>query len=239
MPPVRNLQHGSPRRSRGVDDARQGKSMGKNITIGLLAAALAVSLGLFVGVRLDAQTGDHPPSVYAGIVLVDGEAAENGTIVQAQKGGYVCASTRTGRGLNNEVIDHHRYALQVSRSDCDGSIDFYVGGRYARSAPFNHDILNVMRLSVDAASPSCPKPPCSPPLPPDGEATPAPASQPATVEVRFEYSPGGRVGILSYRVDGGRWVPVPDVETGFFFFAPDPNGTITARGTVSLATVVR
>lgn len=202
--------------------------MGKNVTIGLLAAALAVSLGLFVGVRLDAQTGDHPPSVYAGIVLVDGEAAENGTVVQARKGERVCASTRTGRGLNNEVIDHHRYALQVSRSDCDGSIDFYVGGRYARSAPFNHDILNVMRLSVDGASPACPKPPCSP--------TP---SQPATVEVRFEYSPGGRVGILSYRVDGGRWVPVPDVETGFFFFAPDPNGTITARGTVSLATVVR
>ena len=224
--------------------------MGKNITIGLLAAALAVSLGLFVGVRLDAQTGDHPPSVYAGIVLVDGEAAENGTVVQAQKGERVCASTRTGRGLNNEVIEHHRYALQVSRSDCDGQIDFYVGWRrveetagvvlrYARSAPFNHDILNVMRLSVDEASPACWKGPCSSPPLPDGEATPVPTSRPATVEVRFEYSPGGRVGILSYRVDGGRWVPVPDVETGFFFFAPDPNGTITARGTVSLATVVR
>ena len=224
--------------------------MGKNIVIGLLAVALAVSLGLFVGVRLDAQTGDHPPSVYAGIVLVDGEAAENGTIVEAWKSGRVCASTRTGRGLSNEVIDHHRYALQVFKDKCDGQIDFYVGARrvgetagvvlrYARSAPFNHDVLNVMRLSVDDDSPTCPKGPCSPTPSPDGEPTPSPVSRPATVEVRFEYSPGGRVGILSYRVDGGRWVPVPDVETGLFFFAPDPNGTITALGTVSLATVVR
>ena len=118
--------------------------MTKNIIIAVLAVMLAA-----LGALAIVGGQQHPPATYTGTVTIDGEAAPRGTNVSAMMGDTVCAETQTGRSRNDEVIEDHRYVVQILKDDCDDEITFRVNGRFAVRVLFdNSGAVNTYDLSV-------------------------------------------------------------------------------------------
>ena len=186
--------------------------MTKNIIIAALAVMLAAlgTLALVGGQEI-------PPAIYAGTVTINGEAAPRGTNVLAAMGDTVCAQTRTGRSLNDDVIEDNRYVVQILHEVCDGSIAFYVKGRNAGRVRFdNSGGVNKYNLSVS----NVPTPTPTPTPTPSPISTPD-ASRPdepmpiINIEVRvWEDVRDPSRNYISARYEGGSWrtlgtIPLP------------------------------
>jgi len=176
--------------------------MTKNIIIAALAVMLAAlgTLALVGG----QQT---PPATYTGTVTIDGEAAPAGTAISAMMGDTICASSVTGRGLANDVIDDNRYVVQILQEDCDGYITFSVNGRNAGGAPFNYsDGLNTLNLSASTTPTPSPTP---------GASRPDEPMSIINIEVRvWEDVRDPTKNYISARYEGGSWrtlgtIPLP------------------------------
>ena len=120
----------------------------KRFGVGLAAAALLLGLaGLHGAGQADAQT--VPDGVFTGAVMIDGDAAPNGTVVTAMLEGETCATDTVG-GAEGDG----NYVLRIP-STCDGMLSFMVGDMMAtETAEWSNSGLNTVNLTAMAAMPA-------------------------------------------------------------------------------------
>ena len=145
----------------------------KRFGVGLAAAALLLGLaGLHGAGQADAQT--VPDATFTGTVMIDGDAAPNGTAVTAMLDGETCATDTVG-GAEGDG----KYVLRIP-STCSTQpgqmLSFMVGDMMAaETAPWSNAGLNTVNLTAMAAMPTeeptamATEEPAEPTEPEDGE----------------------------------------------------------------------
>lgn len=124
----------------------------KRFGVGLAAAALLLGLaGLHGAGQADAQT--VPDATFTGTVMIDGDAAPNGTAVTAMLEGETCATDMVG-GAEGDG----KYVLRIP-STCSTQpgqmLSFMVGDMMAaETAPWSNSGLNTVNLSAMSAMPA-------------------------------------------------------------------------------------
>jgi hypothetical protein len=142
---------------------------------GWLAAVLGVVLLATSGVlgahTVSAESPPNPPARFVGSVMIDGQQATAGTVVEARIGNTTCGSD-TVFMAGGEA----RYALDSPALDpgatpncgVDGAaVSFFVGGKKANeTGSWKNYQLNILNLTVTTPTPSAsgtasatPKPP--------------------------------------------------------------------------------
>lgn len=124
----------------------------KRFGVGLAAAALLLGLaGLHGAGQADAQT--VPDATFTGTVMIDGDAAPNGTAVTAMLEGETCATDMVG-GAEGDG----KYVLRIP-STCSTQagqmLSFMVGDMMAaETAPWSNSGLNTVNLTAMSAMPT-------------------------------------------------------------------------------------
>ena len=134
-------------------------------------SGLAAILAIAMVATVFAESPPNPPARFVGSVLVDGQGAAGGTLIEARIGSTTCGAT-TVFAAGGEA----RYVLDSPALDpgatpncgVDGAVvTFYVGGKLAReTGSWKNYQLNTVNLSVVTPTPSAsasptPKPPVS------------------------------------------------------------------------------
>lgn len=127
---------------------------------GWLAAVLGIALfamsGALNSATVEAQSPPNPPARFVGTVVVDGQPAAAGTLIEARVGNATCGSTQVfSQGSDARyVVDVS--ALEPAAPNCgvDGSVvTFYVGGRQAaETGSWRNYELNTLNLTVVTAT---------------------------------------------------------------------------------------
>jgi len=136
----------------------------------LVAAIAALSVA-----TVSAESPPNPPARFVGSVLVDGQAATAGTIIEARIGNTTCGSSTVFMASGEA-----RYALDSPALDpgatpncgVDGAaVSFFVGGKKANeTGSWKNYQLNILNLTVTTPTPS----PSASGTPGAGSATPKP-----------------------------------------------------------------
>jgi len=125
-------------------------------------SGLAAILGVVLfATTVFAESPPNPPSRFVGSVLVDGQPAASGTLIEARIGSTTCGATTvfSASGQARYVLDSP--ALDPGATpNCgvDGAtVTFYVGGRLASETGSWHNYqLNTVNLSVVTVTPTAP-----------------------------------------------------------------------------------
>ncbi len=122
----------------------------KRLGMGLAAAALLLGFAGLQGVG-ETQAQTNPDGVFTGTVMIDGEAAADGTTVTAMVGETTCATGQVGM----DGPASGRYVLRVPQSCAgDGELSFMVGDMMAmETAPFSNSGLNTVNLTAMTPTP--------------------------------------------------------------------------------------
>lgn len=144
---------------------------------GLVAALGILMLGLsgsFTATGVRAESPPNPPGRFVGSVVVDGQPAAAGTVIEARIGSASCGvDTVFTQGTES------RYAIDVPALDpgatpncgTDGAtVTFYIGGKLAReTGSWRNFDINIVNLSYVSPTPT-----------PTPSASASPSATPAT-----------------------------------------------------------
>jgi len=139
--------------------------------VAVLGFVLLGMSGAFSATTVSAESPPNPPARFVGTVMVDGQNAAAGTLIEARIGNSTCGATTTF-AQGTEM----RYTLDVPALDpganpnCGvegASVSFYIGGKKAAETGSwkNYD-LNTVNLTY-----TTPTPAASPSATPVGPAT--------------------------------------------------------------------
>jgi hypothetical protein len=123
------------------------------ITSGVVFALGVAALGFGLVQAQGAPT--NPPARFAGTVMVNGQPAAAGTVVEARIGGNVCGSTTVfmQNGAANYVVD--AFATDAEHPGCgsDGAtVTLFVNNQQAGSGSWVNHQLNQVNLVVGAGA---------------------------------------------------------------------------------------
>lgn len=129
---------------------------------GWLAAVLGVALfamsGALNSATVEAQSPPNPPARFVGSVVVDGQPAAAGTLIEARVGNATCGSAQVFTQGSEARYSVDVSALEPAAPNCgvDGSVvTFYVGGREAaETGSWRNYELNTVNLTVVTATPT-------------------------------------------------------------------------------------
>lgn len=129
------------------------KVLGGSWLAAVLGVVLFAASGALSATTVSAESPPNPPSRFVGSVLVDGQPAASGTLIEARIGAATCGVTTVfmASGQARYVVDSP--ALDPGATpNCgvDGAVvTFYVGGRLASETGSWHNYqLNTVNLSV-------------------------------------------------------------------------------------------
>jgi hypothetical protein len=129
------------------------KVLGGSWLAAVLGVVLFAASGALSATTVSAESPPNPPSRFVGSVLVDGQPATSGTLIEARIGSTTCGATTVflASGQARYVLDSP--ALDPGATpNCgvDGAVvTFYVGGRLASETGAWHNYqLNTVNLSV-------------------------------------------------------------------------------------------
>jgi len=142
---------------------------------GWLAAVLGVVLlatsGALGAHTVSAESPPAPPARFVGSVMIDGQPATAGTIVEARIGNTTCGSDSVFMASGEA-----RYALDSPALDpgatpncgVDGAaVSFFVGGKKANeTGSWKNYQLNILNLTVTTPTPAASGTPSATPRPP-------------------------------------------------------------------------
>ena len=133
------------------------KVIGGSWLAAVLGVVLFATSGALSATTVSAESPPNPPSRFVGSVLVDGQTAASGTLIEARIGSTTCGASTVfmAGGEARYVLDSP--ALDPGATpNCgvDGAVvTFYVGGRLASETGTWHNYqLNTVNLSVVTAT---------------------------------------------------------------------------------------
>jgi hypothetical protein len=137
------------------------KVLGGSWLAAVLGVVLFATSGALSATTVSAESPPNPPSRFVGSVLVDGQTAASGTLIEARIGSTTCGATTVfmASGEARYVLDSP--ALDPGATpNCgvdNAVVTFYVGGRLARETGSWHNYqLNTVNLSVVTVTPTTP-----------------------------------------------------------------------------------
>ena len=147
------------------------KLLGGGRLAAVWVVVLVAAIGALSVATVSAESPPNPPARFVGSVLVDGQAATAGTIIEARIGNTTCGSSTVFMASGEA-----RYALDSPALDpgatpncgVDGAaVSFFVGGKKANeTGSWKNYQLNILNLTVTTPTPSA--------SPGAGTATPKP-----------------------------------------------------------------
>jgi hypothetical protein len=139
--------------------AKVFKWLGGTVTGVLGGVLLLAASGGLNATDVAAQSPPTPPARFVGSVVIDGQPAAEGTLIEARVGSTTCGTDQV-----TMVGSEARYSVDVAALDPAGSpncgtdgavVTFYIGGRLAeQSGSWRNFDINIVNLTYTTPTPT-------------------------------------------------------------------------------------